>query len=281
MVRAIVAKRGYGRLVRTGATALSYYPPAKRVRYAMRYGPHAIRAGRKIWGMYRKWKKKRAPKSTRRIGERVGSSSAKRSVQLLQALTNRQTRTLYQTRLTQIPFGNNVNERERNVVNVRGFTLCMHFRNDLNVPLYLNVAVVSRKDEGDAAPVVNDFFRGFDNQRATDFGNGLLPLEFHCSPINSDKYHIIRHKRYTIDPLPGGLTYTSEHRNWRNLNWYIPFKRQLRWDQNADNNPIDGNCFLVYWCDQVSAAAGSAPVALAMNVALWNKCYYRATQMCC
>lgn len=282
MPRAIV-KRRIGQLAKYGGYAM-YASPYKRARmagtvarYAVKYGPKAYRGARKIAS----WYKKR--KARTKIGERVGTSNAKRTVELQTNIINGDSRTLYTTHLTSCNYGDDTNQRERNVVNFKGFKLCMMHRNQTAVPIYFNMAVISRKG-GDMAltPNATDFFRAHNVNRSKDFNDNLTAMEFHCSPINTDMYTVLKHKRYIMAPKNNSSVNWQSRvgQSWRNVDWYVKLNRQLRFDTNADTVPQSGACWLVYWCDTLEANSTSTAVSAALGSQFYLVTYWRPTCAC-
>jgi len=269
----------YGpRLVARVAKTNPYYRAAS---YAYRYGPTMARAAGQIarWG-YRRYKKRKyrgrrgrltsrkKPRfSTTTIGERIGTSSSKVSEQKNTSLATKSTRTQYVQNLCTVSSGTTRSTRERGVINCRGFRICMSAVNDQNVPMYLNVAVVHGKVDETAVGTPN-FFRSPETSRAKDFDNTLSSLEFHCLPINTDKYTILKHKRFILGPetTVAGDFATGVTKNWTNIDWYVKLKRQLRFDDSINTTPVSGNVWLVYWADLWSANSNTTAVATALRV---------------
>lgn len=194
--------------------------------------------------------------SRRNIGEPPGTGVSKRAeVRDVQGL-NLGTRVLYVRELTNIPHGanNDINTRQRNCVFYSGSKICMELRNADTDPQYINIAVISPKFGG--APTVDQFFRDSNLGRSIDFGIGLSSLDFHCKPINSDRFTILRHKRYRLQGT-GSATYVENGgKNYMNTEFYVKVKRQLRYENNADTVPSTGGVYLVYWMDKFNTQAG-------------------------
>lgn len=211
-------------------------------------------------------------KARRGIGEKIGSSSAKSRI-IAQALTNRNTRTLYNNDLTTIPqmlTASNISERERAIVNVRGFKICIEVENLENNSIYFNWAVLATKG---ATNVVqnSDFFRAQDNgsTRSTDFSTSLTSNEFRCLPINADNYYILKHERYHIAGVTDNTGFTR-----KDIDRWVPLKRQLRFSGTGSTsceNPV----FVVYWADRAMTAAGAAAVASAFQIQMKTITYFR------
>ncbi len=260
-------------------------PQYRYARMAMRYGPTAARAGGRIakWA-YRRYKTgrrsgysraKRGRFSKTRIGEVVGSSNSKPRIQVRNSLAlSRASRTLYSENLTVTDQGGNRNERERGVINCRGFRICMAIRNNISEPLYVNVAVVSPKNAGEITSA--NFFRASGQSRGSDFDNSKTGLEFHCLPLNTDKFAILKHKRYRLNNEESGSNITGK--NYMNIDWYIKLKRQLRYDDTTTTSPIDGAVYLLYWCDRFFGQDSNIPVGASMSTMERHIMYFHDTK---
>lgn len=269
--RRYVRRRIGGGLYRKAATAsLARYAG----RATMRFAPRAAA----LYYGYR-GAKSMLRTARKRIGEPVGTGGSKRIVVSQSDPNTNNTRTLVTHALLDIPQGTDIDERERRLANVRGFKICMEVKNLENEPLYFNIAVLNLKSgAGSSSGQINniDFFRASEGpSRARDFANDLNGMEFHCLPINTDRYNILRHKRYRLVPPVGGTTVSHSGFSYMNVDWYIPLKRQIRWDAATATSPESGECWVVYWADKFSALAGSTPVTNAFSVTHRMVTYFR------
>lgn len=197
----------------------------------------------------RKTRKAKTPRlSSTSIGDNVGTANTKQ----VTAKINSQMLgwTLYNQNLTLITRGDSLSERQRDVINLRGFKIDAYFRTitqgsgaGLPSDLYwLNVAVVAPFQRG-AADFPTDFFRARDNldERESDFATTLGSMDLHTLPINTDKWTVLKHKRYEMP------TYGSQIPGWsQKIDMYIPLNRQVTyWDtlSNSCNTPV----YLLYW----------------------------------
>ena len=244
--------------------------------YGNRYGRR--RRGRTTSrGRYSSGRGKRA-----RIGERVGTSSALTTiVENDESVPQIDTRELYSVPLIVIQPGQGINERKRQMVNVRGWKMDFELINQLVGPLYFNLAIVFDKGGSTSGGVSNaDFFRWDGNDRSRNFSNALSGLEFHRLPINTDRYVVLKHKRYTLiqqRDLEGGepnVTNVRSGKNYRTMRWYIKLKRQIKFDTSL-NTPETGQCYLVYWCDGWGTPANSSPTEAAANFGKRIVMYFR------
>lgn len=285
MTRALAYRTGSA-LVRRAAMR---HPTYRYARTAYKYGPTAVKYGSKIARfMYRRYKKRKqspAKKARMGIGENLGTSNAKQEIQLRDTIfVARSSRTLYIENITGTDQGtaNNRTERQMSVINCRGFRICMAVRNQLNQPLYFNMAIVSPKNSGQITTA--NFFRGQgNNSRGLAFDNSRTSLEFHCLPLNTDNKYILKHKRYRLNPdSPTTQTQYDQESgsSYKNIDWYVKLKRQLRYQDADANFPIDGSVYLVHWFDLWSATAGSAEVPNCATNMQRNIMYYRETKVC-
>jgi len=203
--------------------------------------------------------------SRTKIGERVGTTSAKTNVPQNTAGINQDTRTLYALDLTNLTQGTNPFNRTRSLVNMRGFRICFHVRNNAVDPLYFNFAVIAPKDDlGSAGIPTANFFRSNQGDRSVTFDTTRSGLEMHCLPINTDDYTILKHKRFILNSVNNvsNVVMSREYgATWTTFTWYIPLKRQVRYNAPEGATPTDGRVFYVYWASSVRATSGS-PVAV-------------------
>lgn len=274
-------------IVRVGRQIALQYPPLKRARtaYAMasRYGPTAYRAARKIGRAWKRSRRRGARRKrnmnlgARRVGEKPGTSSSKKNVQT-DSLSTYSTRSLFQEHITNTQFGGSAARRQRGIINCRGFRICMIVRNDTEVPLNLNVAIITNKSEVDTVET-QDFFRGTAGSRGQEFDNILTSLDFKCGNINTDKHLIIKHQRYEIKPNTETGPYLMRNgQNWKTIDWYVKVKRQLRYQDEAATKPENGACYLVWWADQAFTGSGAASVANAYAVQQRHIMYFRESK---
>lgn len=195
-----------------------------------------------------------------RIGERVGTGTAKYS-EVQAGFANNDPETLYQVPLLNISKSTtgseNLNKRERDLVNFRGIKICMNFRVEGAIgtaKAWMNIAILSPKanytsSDTLAAP---EFFR---NPAGTDrdisFTDPTLTnLDYRCLNINSDAYNIHKRRRFLLGP-----TQSTEGKKDRLIEFYYPLKRQIRYDAGSVY-PEGKNMYLVWW---YSTSDGGTP----------------------
>lgn len=243
--------------------------PNKRARLAYAIGSHIYqnrgkysKAARVIGRAWRR-RRSRDPRGLGRIG--TGGAKVARCKRHTSENSNIglfNTRTLYQRNLTAIlhTTTNSIQDRQRDIVNIRGFKFCFHVRNNGTVPQYHNVAVVfdKRSNDGSATIASNDFFRGLYSERALDFDQNLLTaLNFHCLPLNKDRFTILWHKRFVLGPgSTPAAAYTARNRdNYKTFMKYLPLKKQIQFE---DDNP-QSSIWLIQWADRIDASIASIP----------------------
>lgn len=200
----------------------------------------------------------RARKGLDSMGHEPGSGTAKTDTASKNTLSTN-TRVLNQTPLINITRGDNINARERDVIDLRGFSICVGGQNNLTgLPLLVNVAVLSSKFDPTSVPVVEDFFRGEGSARGDDFDTNLQATEFHCLPINTDKYFVQAHHRMKLSRF--GVN-AQDHFQKK---FYVPIKRQIRYD-NSSGSSLNRQFYLVWWCDAHLDPATSPARTAALN----------------
>lgn len=217
---------------------------------------------RKAYNMYQKV-------LLEQTGEPSNTSNAKgtrvRSNGELQFLTN----TLNGFNCLQIDRRNTtsylLNQRERDVIYLSGFKLCIGFRNNLNdaasFPLYFNIALVSTKNKTGVSDI--DFFRQYSGTgRSKNFDDpALTALDRHCMPINSDNYLVHWHYRTYCTPFQNVPADQNQKPDAWEMHKWIPIKRQIRFD-SADGTSAETQFYIVHWAGR----PGDSEVAsLAVN----------------
>jgi len=158
-----------------------------------------------------------------------------------------------------------LNTRTRDSVNFRGVKICLNFKinnkagfNDRK--MCINVAVVKPKQLSVNTGSLPDdeWFRGTDGTRSVDFNNTTLSgLEMQCLPINSDKYHIMKHTKSYIGPFN-----STEGRADRNMMFYVKVNRSVKYQSQGTgvqlDYPEDGDMWLVWWASYLGEATASA-----------------------
>lgn len=201
----------------------------------------------------------------RRIGERVGSSRCKvvevyvdngHSTQQPTDLVKWDTRQLYYAGMILCSQGaTRINDRLTNRINVRGVRFQATMTNNLPGPLLVNVAVISIKDwsgwdDQGIGPSETNFLRGYNEERGISVGDSNFSLENHLNGINNDLYVVLKHKRYMLGGTSATAFNSPNKSSWRKMDWYIPLRRQIRFDADDSIIPSEGQLFWCVWCDK-------------------------------
>lgn len=194
-----------------------------------------------------------------RLGEPVGTATAKRNGFSVAKVTTQQQQQLASVPLISLIKSSTdaLDGRSRDIVNFRGVKICFYAKNkkQSGEPIYLNWAIISPKDSSAASLVADDFFRGDGASRAINFSNTLSWMDTRCMPINTDKYNVLHHRRLVLDgvwnvddTVPGTANDTINLGTKGTVFFekYIPINRQLRFDATAAT-PTTPNVFMVYW----------------------------------
>lgn len=204
-------------------------------------------------------------KVTSKIGEDTGSGTSKRAKTVNESNGSKSTRSLYLNNVMDIERGSALNKRERDMIHVKGFKLCMEVKSNTATvssgnELLFNYALLCPKSNGVETA---KFFRHSDGDtRNQDFSTNLNSTEFHCLPINNDKYHVLMHRKLRL-----GDSLNDVNSSYRFIQQYIPINRQFRYEEGGAGKTVNyDQIFLVYWADIGMKTASSAVVTAAYNV---------------
>jgi len=220
-------------------------------------GAAGLQAGKK---MYNRRKKRQTKKTYRDAFKEVGrapSSNTNRRTIRESGVTGISNKELFEEPLIQIEKNVSgdeaINKRNRDTINYKGTKICFMFKSVLKVPVFLNWAVVipRRLD----AVTGTDFLRDGSTERDMPINNTASFLDLRCAPINTDRYNVIMHERHTILPdSDKDVTFTSEGRDLKIIEKYIPLKRQVFFDGDTAT-PLT-NAYMVWWCDFFNSTTG-------------------------
>lgn len=252
-------------------------------------------AARKIGRAFRAYRS-RKPKRKREVntpvaGKPVGAATTKRNDQSMESMSLA-TRTLYAINLLPISKNSTTNDidlRNRDVVNFRGVKLCIELKNnDVNNLLYYNIALVTPREMDETAPNIgavvkeadlmgiylDGFFRGGGATRGTDFDHlQLSSNEFHCLPINSDKFKVHWHKRLKLGKLQNQTQFESQI----NIDEYIKVDRQIAYESGSSRPLPSNRMYCVFWCDRFQQNTGSTPVLAHATTSVHLVKYFKDT----
>lgn len=226
-----------------GRRAFKYLSAHYKRRYARRGQRPYLRGGRANTSKRIKYRQAR-----RQVGQRITRrTTCKKRLVTQNQNVDRFNKILYFSLLTQVEKGDDIDNRQRNLINLSGFNINMQVRNNRNLPCWFNVAVIHDKTDSEAALDNVGFFRGYEDQRGLDFSTALLPSSYQWA-INDDKYAVLFRKTYRLGMANNSTNYQEERTNsYREIKLWVPCKRQLRFNADSDVIPTQGRVYFVYW----------------------------------
>lgn len=219
----------------------------------------------------RNWK----AKARREVGNPVGMSNAKRVVTVnINDNLGVSSRTIHQIPLIKCAKGTAINQRLRDLVNLRGFRFELNVNNIKPNAYVLNWAFVHPKANMVSTNTTtgmfdtSEFFRHYGATRAGGLATAMSGLEVTNAAINTDMYAVLRRGRIFLNPgrdsdNPGAtdIIYLGEKgANYRFKKLWVPIKRQVVWDPNISNDLPTENVSFVYWLDQPFSEVGQLPI---------------------
>lgn len=215
-------------------------------------------------------------KARKEIGvARVPQAASKTRVVTELGLTA-STRTLYSYALTNIPFGLNINQRQKNECKIKGFKLRICGRQLTQTdPKIVRMAIVAPKVS--PTPSGINFFKGYGTDKSLDFSNARSGLEFTTFAINDREYAVIWYKsiKMAANLMNDVASIYDNHNTQFYVNKYIRLNRTLLWDSEADAEPASDRMFLLVWLDNPLNAATAVPVANSAAIQMHVTTYYR------
>jgi len=276
--RAMMGRNALGRMAMNNAWRASKW--GRRYNAAVKVGRFIYKNRKNIGRGYRKAKRMRIMRKG--WGDPPGGNgTAHTTLQTQPGVTiRRDTRTLYVNSLTDISRGgtDQIDERQRNLANVRGLKLNFEVINTSGRVMYWNCALLVQRNQDHAFPITSQaFFRAYDNSRQQDFSDALGSLEFHSLPINVDKYRVLMHKRFRLaeeNTNNANEFKSNSGRNYLNYSRYIRLNKQFQFKAGL-STAENANVWLVYWADQFGAEAGSASLSEIFRISENHYCYWR------
>jgi hypothetical protein len=248
----------------------------KRSRTTKRGRKRPYRSKRTRRSKSRNWRKSRLAK----IGHQVGSGNAKRCVTTNLAISEN-IRTIYTVDLTSIEKGSNLNQRRRDMVNIRGFKLSHQYKNKSPNPVIINYAIVMDKRQMDGVTAVTDedFFRGNFTQRAQNFVLSLSGTVMNSLSLNPERFVILMRKRMMLGPGfvtdPEATTQTGYSydvtKSYRYFNHYVPIRRQFRFEDDKCQTPL----VLIYWYDFFMAPPDQTQTTNVVDHQIYGVTYFK------
>lgn len=242
-----------------------------------------IKMARKAYrGVRSTLKRRRSAKTSLRrtrmkIGEKIGTDSARKTLQSVTDPTLFDSRTLYSLDITNVDQGTQINQRLRGIQNIRGFQLRINYRNAFNVPAILHVAVLNPKKS--ATVSTDGFFRDYATSRDVNFSTGLSSVQMNHLPISTDQYNILMHKRFRLiaaEPTTATQFDYNYGSNVKEFRRYVRLNRQVRFNDDSTPDAETGRCFLVTWFEQTFGAAGTTAQVGKIEIQQMVTTYHRS-----
>lgn len=247
-------------------------------RYVTRRVARSIRnAAKKRYAAIRS---NRPTKRSRVIGHKKGTGTTKRNVTQDRDVIARNTRQLYHHNVISIPktTTNEIDSRQRDIVFLKGIKLCYELLNLSAEPMCVNLAYIAPKHDNDT-DIAQEFFRGSGDTRALNFSTDLNSNDLHCRPINTDRWHILMHKRFKLDPRELSTSITSQRHastrsSYTTINHYLKINRQIRFNDDTSVQ-ARSKIYLVYWFDKFMTAGGSNVQSNLLNVQFRTTLFFK------
>lgn len=189
------------------------------------------------------------------------------------------TRTLRQHDLTTIlqTTSGAINRRERQVIFMRGVRVKFLSRNLLTRPLIWNWALVLDKQAGNTV-LTENMFRGNDSTRGRNFSTALTSLDFATEALNGDRFKIFRRGRLTLrgwdmEQSASPAFLNNGGNNWGMVDRYIKLNTKVFYEDTTSGSAIQ-KISLIFWGDQVQAAAASNAVTNAVQTQMETVVYF-------
>jgi len=174
-----------------------------------------------------------------------------------------------------VPRGNQLNQRSHHDddVNVVGWRIRMHCRNNFNRPLCWNIAILIPKTTVGETNFPTNFFRSFSDTRGIDADTNIGGMTWCKNPINTDKFFILCHKRVWVGVKAPNGSYNANGRNWKDLDLWIPLRRRMYWENTEDQ--AERQILGTQWFDTMDVAAGGSIQNDVANVTTEWVTYFR------
>jgi len=261
----------------------------RRKQYTLRGGyPKSTMRGRRTYLRRRRKKRARGASKRRnfrrrnvgRVGFNIGTAITRICKVDERTFKNINARQLYVYNISDIPIDTNtkINTRDRGMVNMRGWNVrfVIEMLSDTTRAQIFNWAIVVPKAA--VAPVNGNFFRQFGDPtgttRSQDLEVARSGLEMYYEKINSDLYYIVKHKHFMLNAYLATFQQENYGANHKRVNVYIPFSRQLHFDEGELTVKYTTPVYLVFWMDSPTESV-STPAYPAANYAHMVTAYFK------
>lgn len=188
--------------------------------------------------------------------------------------------------LTKIPktTDNDVNYRQRNVINLIGWKIYFQIQNKTIFPMYLNWAICAARndnvdytDPANKATLEAGFFSApYNPDKNVPFDFALNSMQLYKYPINPDNLVVLKHKRYEIGgQYSGAATVDVNYKNnTRTMSKFYRLKRQLRYTGDGGETCMN-RVFLMWWYDLAGTPQTDSGEANAAHITQEVHAYFR------
>lgn len=246
---------------------------------ARRYSPYARRAARVIHGAYRRYRARAQARHS--FGEEPGVRNTKRNENInSNQIILPGTLAIYEPTAITGTVNNEIYARQRDLIRITGLKIDLEYRNNNSVPMYMNVAVVSLKNN--TVVTTSNFFRKYGATRGVDFGDSSLgAIDLHRLPINADLYNVLSHKRFILRGYDlenaAQFVLNSGGSNYGVHSEYININRQFRF-VNATSSRSQTPLFICMWVCNFLDPAPVSPGTVGVTYSLRHTLHFRETQ---
>lgn len=166
----------------------------------------------------------------------------------------------YVESLVEVPYSDSerMNSRQGRLANVRGvkFRVWFNIKNQaessdkFNVPLMVRWAILLPKENtgstGDVGPT--NFFIDQDpeTEEATDFPSQGDCFKYQNRQINRRLYGVMQQGKFILAQDPASTNSRLDVKALKNVNIWLPLKRQMKWANNTTPDP-NTNIYFVCW----------------------------------
>lgn len=195
---------------------------------------------------------------------------------------NYNTHTLYPINLSVFPerhtdLNSGLHFRERDTIIHKGSRVEIYCKNNTDKPIYCNIAIVHPK-EGNVISVT-EWFRNesgiSSTTRGKDFNTSTDSLTLHRNPINTDKYQVLSHWRFKLQPNAATAGYNTDKLCTKNIKRWYRLNRRLTFAQATDTIPNNGVLIMALWFSVAGAASVVTPTTNAVSLQHRTVNYFR------
>lgn len=231
------------------------------------------------------------------LGERVGTGTTKKNLSTNSddSLLAIATRTVYSKPIITIGRGDQINQRQRDMINLRGIKMEWNVISLSTAYTVLNWCVIAPKvsaGSGSANPnnslATSELWRGYQNLRAINPNAATWSgMDRVNAQINTDMFTVFKRGkiqlnpgRKTVDRYSGEISnrvtppidpdqevfHTEKGACFRQKKVWLPIRRQIRFDPTIDNNCPAEQIWFMWWLDNPFQDSGGLPETAAAGL---------------